>query len=196
MVRPTVASSSYTPYLNLGEVLLYDESGEQIPKADILGAKLSSQWDGEAYPASNCINGDLGDFCHTGDGDPSPTLAVVYRCASGATALSKVEVYNRAECCQDRINSYTMDFLNAKGEGPWVVGVFKQGQATAGAPPLGAGWPSRLACLAVAAAFFLGCSGVISSSTILSIGAAINTLSAPCKLSCSLLSKPWRFRRH
>ncbi len=95
VIRPTVASSSYNPHLNLGEVLLYDESGEQIPKADILGAKLSSQWDWEAYPASNCINGDLGDFCHTGDGDPSPTLAVVYRCASGATALSKVEVHNR-----------------------------------------------------------------------------------------------------
>ena len=126
VIAPTVAGRAVVKPINLGEVALYDVNGTQIP-GDTLTFKLSSLCCGGAYPASNCNNGNLGDFCHSGDYNPlvplegetrldaNPTLTVQYPCPSGATELKKVVVHNREECCQDWITEFRLYFRNSLG---------------------------------------------------------------------------------
>lgn len=123
----------YEHSLHLREVRLYNRAGAQL-LPDKLGAQLSSTH--PHFPASMCIDGkaptpdELGyvdgarnfpwNMCHSADGDPiqdlSPWLRITYPCAEG---LSKVEVFNRKDCCSTqckcpkRITAYKLRFLDA-----------------------------------------------------------------------------------
>ncbi len=111
VIRPT---SSTTTFLNLGELELYNAAGARIPAASIV-MSLSSTYS-SATDASMCNDGNLASHCDTNNmalGDPSPTLRAFYLCGGGGTALSRVVVHNRPDCCQDRLTQFTMDFLNA-----------------------------------------------------------------------------------
>ncbi len=120
-------SDSSTPdnlLINLAEVVLYDASGAMLPRS-VLTASMSSQhyW----HTPDLCLDGNTNGqefetVCHTwgpNEGDPSPFLIVNYPCANGATSLSKVEVHNTQHhgCgyCMDRINQFSLDFVNAQG---------------------------------------------------------------------------------
>jgi hypothetical protein len=107
-----------TPF-NIMEIQLFDSTGVQIPSAQLTAA-LSSEYSGfdHTYPASNCIDGDLGTTCGTFgiyDGhDASPWAVITYPCANGSTSLSKVKVYN-SDVNADRLLAFMLMFLDATG---------------------------------------------------------------------------------
>jgi hypothetical protein len=86
--------------INLAEVKLF-RSGNQILN-HLLTFTLSSTHSVD-YVASNCNDGSvLSNSCHTGRGDPDPTLTIVSN-----IVFDKVVVYNRNEC-PDRIKGATI----------------------------------------------------------------------------------------
>jgi hypothetical protein len=113
VIRPTLLPG--TEDLNLGEVQLFARDGSQIPPSQ-LRMSLSSTYNGD-YDVNRCNDGDttglFPSICATaGPG----TLTVAYSCPTGDSgSLSRVVVSNRGDCCQTRINTYSLDFLNAQG---------------------------------------------------------------------------------
>jgi hypothetical protein len=102
--------------LHLREVRLFNSAGAQI-SPDKLGAQQSST--SANFTALLCIDGQAHtlaepgydwNMCSTADGDPSPWLRVTYPCAEG---LSNVEVYNRVDCCGERITAFKLRLLDS-----------------------------------------------------------------------------------
>ena len=114
-IRPTTAGQ--IDFLHIGEIYLYAADGSPItPLAATLSTTYSSS--AETFPASNCIDNDTATTCGTfsGSGDPNPRLAVQYNCPGGKTSAAKVVVHNRANCCQSRLNLFSLDFVDAAGQ--------------------------------------------------------------------------------
>eukprot|EP01036_Dinobryon_divergens_P062006 gene62006-biopygen37848 len=96
--------------ISLNEVQLFN-NGVQIPRESLV-VTLSSEFQSTTIktPAANCNNGvtppytgkDV-DLCHTADGDTNPTMTIV-----SAVAFDKVVVYNRFDCCRERITGATI----------------------------------------------------------------------------------------
>eukprot|EP01035_Chromulina_nebulosa_P029038 gene29038-biopygen18566 len=70
--------------ISLNEVQLFN-NGVQIPRESLV------------VTLSNV------DLCHTADGDTNPTMTIV-----SAVAFDKVVVYNRFDCCRERITGATI----------------------------------------------------------------------------------------
>ncbi len=126
-IRPTVPGVA--TFLNVGEVYLYDASGTVIKP---LAANLSSTYDQAGigtFPAANCIDGNTATICSTYDpanGDPNPTLHIMYACPGGAATAVRAVVHNRADtCCQERLNQFSLDFLNSSGKTSSALRSFK-----------------------------------------------------------------------
>jgi hypothetical protein len=115
-IRPTSAA---TTSINVAEVELYDVSGARIP-TDRMPITMSSVLMGDG-PAK-CKDGNAGSLCHSLDpasGDSSPVLRAFYPCSGGRSGLSKVVVVNRQDCCRDRLDQFTLDFLTPAGTLDW-----------------------------------------------------------------------------
>jgi hypothetical protein len=92
------------PVINLAEVQLF-VGNDQISRSSLTFA-LSSSSSNTWYPAFNCNNGDLTDFCDSTETNPVPTLTI-----TGFLALDRVVVTNRADsCCDDRIAGATIAY--------------------------------------------------------------------------------------
>jgi len=90
------------PILNLGGVSTRawrSVSGSRLP---LVGASMSSAFDGGRYPASNCIDGDYSTYCHTDE----QVAGWVKLDLGAARVLSFVRIINRQDCCRERINGF------------------------------------------------------------------------------------------
>ena len=80
----------------------------QIPSSQ-LNYELSSVFGGTAYPASDCNDANLYDFCHTcdcgTDGDGAKLTI------TSPIPVDQVVVYNRYDCCQYRIVGATITLI-------------------------------------------------------------------------------------
>ena len=77
--------------------MLYGASGAQLDRSS-LQFVMSSNYVG-VYPASNCNDGNLDNFCHLDRNDPVSTLTITYPCPTGTSqSLSKVEVRSLRPC--------------------------------------------------------------------------------------------------
>ena len=97
-----VLAADTTPIINLLEVMLFN-NGQQ---ATCLTFALSSAHpDG---PASLCNNGNVNDLvpCYTYGANPSLTV-------TGISALDRVVVYNRVDCCAARIVGARITYLQS-----------------------------------------------------------------------------------
>ncbi|KAI8475615.1 MAG: hypothetical protein J3K34DRAFT_481938 [Monoraphidium minutum] len=129
-IRPTASPAPVGTVLNLAEVQLFDAASKQIDRS-LLNFKLSSSmiWADIPLSASYCNDGATtslifksesvpnigqGQICQSKPvpSDLSPRLEISYRCASG---LSKVVVSNRQDCCGERINAFSLDFIANSG---------------------------------------------------------------------------------
>lgn len=94
--------------INLAEVQLFN-AGVQIPAAQLSFEQSSTYRDSMGpYPAGNCKNGNINDYCHTTGTESNPTLTI--------TSLARVDliiVTNRQDCCQDRIVGATITVTQA-----------------------------------------------------------------------------------
>lgn len=119
-------------YLNLGEVKIYDEAGVIIP-ASRLTPVLSPAFNTiDSFPSSNLLDNDLNNFATTNQSTSgNPTRApftpfISSSLDSGQTVkqfmqvkieppsrVSKIEVYNRLNCCQARINDVIVKTIDS-----------------------------------------------------------------------------------
>lgn len=94
-------------WLNLGEV---DVIGNAFPSdiAQLKVASASMSSGHRAYPASKCINGNLDDFCHSGNTNkPSLTLDMGKK-----VSVNRLVVTNRKDCCQNRLGMHVLELSN------------------------------------------------------------------------------------
>ncbi len=135
VIRPTVPPG--TESLNLGEVQLFARDGSQLPPSQLKMSLSSTLLD--IYNANKCNDGDTSgnppSICHSNG--PAGTLTVEYTCPTGVSgSLARVVVFNRADCCQERINLYTLDFINAQRRTDQTF-VFSGGSSTYTIPVVG-----------------------------------------------------------
>ncbi len=104
--------------LNLAEVQLFHQSSVFVPiHRSNLTATLSTTANAvNMWKATNAIDSNTSSTVLTDIGDPDPWLRITYPCSTGSTMLSKVVVTNRQDAAHDRINSFQLHFLNAKGD--------------------------------------------------------------------------------
>jgi hypothetical protein len=79
--------------LNIAEIEVYDENGSKIPVSTVTA---SSQYG--SYGAKNVVDGNVRNFGHT-QSDPNAFFELDL---NAVKKISKVVVYNRTDCCQDR----------------------------------------------------------------------------------------------
>jgi hypothetical protein len=86
--------------INLAELKLFF-NGQQL---SCLTIAISAAH--PSFPVSNCNDGNVNNFCHSLSGDANPSLTI-----TGISALDRVVVYNRVDCCQARIVGATISYL-------------------------------------------------------------------------------------
>lgn len=93
-------------YLHFREVKLFLNE-VQLPSASLIFSLSTtfptSSTTGATYNATNCNDGDLTNFCHSGESDSNPTLTI-----NAATNFDKVVLYNRVDGGQFRIEGATI----------------------------------------------------------------------------------------
>lgn len=107
--NPTSSNSSDPDWrsFSVGELKLYDDKGALIPASAFgliaYGADVNSP-NSIAHPASNAIDGDPNTYTMTGSSDNE---AMGFNLKT-PTNISKIEIINRVDCCQDRLNGVGM----------------------------------------------------------------------------------------
>ena len=86
---------AYSDYINLQEIRVYTLNEVEVTG---LSASMDSEYNGGAYPASNCVDGDMGTFC-VNEG-PGGWLEIDM---GSLYPIGKIEVVNRLDCCSNRI---------------------------------------------------------------------------------------------
>ena len=69
------------------------------------------------YPASYAIDGNTNNFTHTLEGDPAPWWEVAF---GGEVPIVTVYLYNRRDCCADRLRDITVNILLSDGQTNWT----------------------------------------------------------------------------
>ena len=90
--------------LNLAEVMVFN--GQTQLTRSSLTFTLSSTHD--SFVAGNCNDGNLNNFCHSSL-DTVRTLTI----GTGYQYFDQIVVYNRNDCCWDRINGGTIKVIGA-----------------------------------------------------------------------------------
>jgi hypothetical protein len=89
--------------LNIAEIKVYYGTTQ----ITAISYSQSSEFEYAYLPASNCFDDDLNTFSHTSGDDTNPYL--IFNLDSN---FDKIEVYNRVDCCQDRIYGATLTVTN------------------------------------------------------------------------------------
>ena len=96
----------------LGEVKVWANS-VQLAKADFASAKyLTKAYNASSYPASNAYDGNIRTFTHTGGLGDTHTMELVL---ASPKVITKVEVYNRQDCCQGRLAGASVMLIGESG---------------------------------------------------------------------------------
>jgi hypothetical protein len=114
VVIRTTPLAGFRSALSLAEIELYDAAGLRLPPAS-LNFTLTTAANNTINTGSRCNDGRLDTLCNHTDSDGSPMLRIGYPCTSGASSLSRVLVVNRQDCCQDRVQSFQVEFVNRAG---------------------------------------------------------------------------------
>lgn len=92
----------------VAEVFAYS-NGKKLSASDYSDARLSSNYgDGKAYPGSYAIDNDITTFSHTGN-DAVGTLSLTLKTP---TVITRVEVLNRQDCCQGRLEGARLSLMD------------------------------------------------------------------------------------
>ena len=97
--------------LNLAEVEVYSLNKVSVSKPELSRSTPTT------YVASNCIDGNFNNFCHSEVGESSPSLTLDL---GTVRPIAYVAVYNRADCCQERLGYYTISY-RVRSSDQWTV---------------------------------------------------------------------------
>jgi hypothetical protein len=77
------------------------------------GMATEQSSDGYGFTGVQAVDGELSTFSHTGDGDLAPWWSVDL----GEDArIDRVDLYNRLDCCAERLYNITVEVLDADGD--------------------------------------------------------------------------------
>ena len=94
----------------IGELKAYDAVGRLLTSSDYSSVVYNNG--GFGFPGSNLIDGDPKTFTHTSGLDPIHQMTVTLKTPVN---ISKVQVLNRADCCQARLNGTVCEFKRSNG---------------------------------------------------------------------------------
>ena len=98
-------------WLNLDKIKVYSKNGGPNIITPNTPVTKSSGYQGDKFPSNNFVNGPPGkhyNFVHT-SGDEIPWIQVDL---GSMVEIYKIEVYNRVDCCQDRIVGTFLQIMN------------------------------------------------------------------------------------
>jgi type II secretory pathway pseudopilin PulG len=101
--------------IQIGEVIVTDVNNHKLDASAYEKVYFSETSDGswtKLFPPSHAVDGDLKTFAHTTGSNPVHQLTLVLK---QPTRIKKIEVYNRAECCQYRLRGAIMLLKNENG---------------------------------------------------------------------------------
>ena len=98
--------------MNLGELKIYDKNNVQIDPHTV-SVTQSSFYDSGTLPSSNLIDGNESTYAHT-DCTTFPNWIMLD--LGQSVDVSKFVIYNRKDCCKDRINGAQVIFINQNNE--------------------------------------------------------------------------------
>ena len=75
--------------------------------------RQSSGYRGDQFPATNAIDGDLGNFTHTGIGQSNASWQLDF---NSDVSINQIELHNRRSCCGSRLRDIEVTVVNASGE--------------------------------------------------------------------------------
>ena len=106
--------------LNLAEIRVYSYNGGPNIITPNTPVSKSSGYNGDAFPNRNFVDGDTGqtyNFVHTSCGDV-PWITVDLNPNGQVIDIFKIEIFNRVDCCQERIIGAKLQIFNAGGANP------------------------------------------------------------------------------
>jgi hypothetical protein len=106
--------------LNLAEIRVYSYNGGPNIITPNTPVSKSSGYHGDAFPNRNFVDGDTGqtyNFVHTSCGDV-PWITVDLNPNGQVIDIFKIEIFNRVDCCQERIIGAKLQIFNAGGANP------------------------------------------------------------------------------
>ena len=97
----------------IGEVRVYNDAGALLPANAFISATYNTVggWS-DVFPAQNAIDNNPGTFTHTSGMGATHQLRLVL---AAPTAISRVEVVNRQDCCQSRLQGALLTLRDAAG---------------------------------------------------------------------------------
>ena len=95
--------------MNVAEVIVYDANGVNVSKGRTV--TKSSGYNGDMFPGANLVDGNIGNFAHTGCNDV-PWMQIDL---GQQTNISKVVIYNRTDCCQIRLSGTVVMIIDQNG---------------------------------------------------------------------------------
>lgn len=106
-----VNSTQNTPnFIQIGELMAFDTTGANVA----LGKQATSPGNWPGFIPANAIDNNPNTSFHTAN---PPTANDFWEVDLGKEhTLSRIEYYNRADCCQERIIGCTMNLLNKDRE--------------------------------------------------------------------------------
>lgn len=101
----------------IGEIKAYRRDGSLLTAKDYAKAEYNKEVNtGVAltYPATNAIDGDVNTFTHTNGESAEFGMHILFLTLKEPTDISRVEVFNRVDCCADRLDGAVLIFTNEK----------------------------------------------------------------------------------
>jgi len=105
--------------LNIGEVLVVDIEGTVLSVDDFESVVLMSE--GKvvnafaSYPVRNVIDGKKNTFMHSPVGTNAPNALDLIINLKNPTLLARIEIWNRPDCCRDRLAGSVVMLKNNSG---------------------------------------------------------------------------------
>lgn len=96
----------------IGEVKVYDSSDRLLTASDFSSAEYNTGGHG-AFPAQNAIDGDPNTFMHTMRSDSGMHQMTLQ--LKNPTNVKRVQVLNRADCCQTRLAGTVVELKSSAG---------------------------------------------------------------------------------
>ncbi len=97
----------------IGELKAYDVSGRMLTNADFSSVVYNTAaYDNNYYPAGNIIDNNPNTFIHTSGLDPVHQMTLTLKTPIN---VSRLQVLNRADCCQTRLNGTVCELKRTNG---------------------------------------------------------------------------------
>ena len=96
--------------MNIAEVQVFDTEGNNVSAGKQVS--MSSFYTANnSFPGKNLVDGNLNNFAHTSCSDKGWMKIDL----ESTVAIARITVYNRVDCCKDRLRGTTVQVLDASG---------------------------------------------------------------------------------